>query len=111
MGYTDVDWAGDQIDRKSVSGHVFFLGVQPHFMGRKKQSCVTLSTMEAVLVSLARAAQEMHWWCKLEVPRVLSGGRQEIVVVNMSVKAFSNGTTEGVRSVETYCNTLERESF
>ena len=31
VGYTDFDWAGDSIDRKSTSGYVFMLGGGPIF--------------------------------------------------------------------------------
>ena len=44
IGYTDVDWAGDKVDRKSTSGACQFLGRSLVCWSSKKQNCVALST-------------------------------------------------------------------
>ena len=46
-GYTDVDWAGSVMDRKSTSGCCFNLGSASISWMRKKQKLVALSTTEA----------------------------------------------------------------
>ncbi|KAL6446789.1 hypothetical protein ACFW04_001309 [Cataglyphis niger] len=45
--YTDVNWAGDQDDRKSCSGNVHVLVGGPISWFSKKQTTITLPTMEA----------------------------------------------------------------
>ena len=56
IGFCDSDWAGEE-DRKSVSGHCWFLG--PHLVdwSSKKQSCVALSSTEAEYVALGACVQ------------------------------------------------------
>jgi hypothetical protein len=60
-GYSDADWAGDVVDRKSTSGYVFILANGPISWRSKKQTCVALSTAEAEYVALAAATQEAVW--------------------------------------------------
>jgi hypothetical protein len=43
IGFTDFDWAGDSIDRKSTSGYSLSLGSSPIFWLSKKQAAITLS--------------------------------------------------------------------
>jgi hypothetical protein len=47
IGYSDVDWAGCKIDRKSTSGTCQFLGRSLVSWASKKQNSVALSTAEA----------------------------------------------------------------
>ncbi|KAG6414490.1 hypothetical protein SASPL_127292 [Salvia splendens] len=47
VGYSDSDWAGDNDDRKSTSGYVFYIGDTAFTWMSKKQPIVTLSTCEA----------------------------------------------------------------
>ena len=47
VGYTDSDWAGDSIDRKSTSGYVFMFGGGPICWSSKKQAAIALSSAEA----------------------------------------------------------------
>ncbi|XP_059064546.1 secreted RxLR effector protein 161-like [Cryptomeria japonica] len=47
IGYTDSDWAGDSIDRKSTSGYVLSLGSGPICWSSKKQSSIALSSTKA----------------------------------------------------------------
>ena len=47
IGYSDSDFAGDCNDRKSTSGHIFFLGGMAVSWSSQKQSIVALSSCEA----------------------------------------------------------------
>jgi hypothetical protein len=47
IGYSDVDWAGCKIDRKSTSGTCQFLGRSLVSWASKKQNSVALSTAGA----------------------------------------------------------------
>lgn len=61
LGFADADWAGDVESRKSTSGFAFlYAGAAISWISRK-QSCVTLSSMEAEYVSLSEACQEAIW--------------------------------------------------
>ncbi|XP_075084914.1 secreted RxLR effector protein 161-like [Nicotiana tabacum] len=60
-GYTYVDWAGDRNDRKSGSGYAFLLNGDAILWKSKKQTCTTLSTMEAEFVACASVVQESVW--------------------------------------------------
>ena len=61
IGYTDADWAGDLDGRKSTSGYTFLLNGGAISWASKKQTCITLSTMEAKFVTSASAVQEAVW--------------------------------------------------
>ncbi|XP_073137364.1 secreted RxLR effector protein 161-like [Henckelia pumila] len=61
MGYTDADWGGDLDERKSTSGYAFLLNGGCVSWRSKKQTCVSLSTMEAKFVACASAVQEGVW--------------------------------------------------
>ena len=59
--YVDADWAGDHIDRKSSSGYCFiFNGALISWISRK-QSSVSLSSIEAELVAFAEAVRDLVW--------------------------------------------------
>ncbi|XP_070031499.1 secreted RxLR effector protein 161-like [Nicotiana tomentosiformis] len=60
-GYTNADWAGDWNDRKSTSGYAFLLNGGSISSKSKKQTCTTLSTIEAEFVACAFAVQEVIW--------------------------------------------------
>jgi len=61
MGYADADWEGDLDERKSTSGYVFLLSNGAISWSSKKQSCISLSTMEAEFVAFSAAVQEAVW--------------------------------------------------
>ena len=65
IGYTDADWAGDLVDRKSTSGYIFLLSGGAISWKSQKQRCVALSTAEAEYVAMSSAAQESVWLRKL----------------------------------------------
>ena len=60
-GYSDVDYAGDLVNRKSTSGMVQFLGSCLVSSCSKKQNIVALSTAEAEYVAAAACCSQMLW--------------------------------------------------
>ena len=60
-GYSDADWGGDLIGRKSTSGYVFKLGSSTVSWRSKRQSVVALSSTEAEYIALSMASQETIW--------------------------------------------------
>ena len=64
-GYTDSDYAGDLIKRRSTSGYVFLSGGAAILWGSKLQTTVAVSTCEAELIAGARAIKEALWLRKL----------------------------------------------
>jgi hypothetical protein len=61
VGYSDSDWAGDKVDRKSTSGACQFLSRSLVSWSSKKQNCVSLSTTEAEYVSAASCCAQLLW--------------------------------------------------
>ncbi|GBN80091.1 Copia protein [Araneus ventricosus] len=50
--YSDIDWASDSIDRKSVSGNVLMFCNCPILWCCEKQNCTSLSSTEAEIIAL-----------------------------------------------------------
>ncbi|XP_025013471.2 sterol 3-beta-glucosyltransferase UGT80A2 isoform X3 [Ricinus communis] len=61
MGYTDSDFAGSNLDRKSTSGYVSFVGGNLVTWRSKKQNVVSLSSAEAEYRALHHATTELAW--------------------------------------------------
>ena len=61
VGFTDADWASDQQDRISVSGHVFLFCGGPVSWSSRKQRSVALSSMEAEYNAATSASTEAVW--------------------------------------------------
>ena len=61
FSYTDADWAGCTIDRKSTSGTCHFLGFALVSWFSKKQNSVALSTAEAKYISAASCCAQVLW--------------------------------------------------
>jgi hypothetical protein len=59
--FTDADYAGDLVNRKSTSGMVQFLGPCLVSWGSKKQNTVALSTAEAEYVAAAACCSQVLW--------------------------------------------------
>jgi len=64
-GYTDVDWVGNVINRKSTFGFCFRLGSAMISWMRKKQNSVALSAAEAEYIAASMASCEEVWLRKL----------------------------------------------
>ncbi|KAJ9551399.1 hypothetical protein OSB04_015444 [Centaurea solstitialis] len=61
VAFSDADHGGCQLDRKSTSGHVQFLGDKLVSWGSKKQHCVSTSTAEAKYVAAASCCSQVLW--------------------------------------------------
>jgi hypothetical protein len=59
--YSDPDWVGDKVDRKSTSRACQFLGRSLVSWSSKKQNCVSLSTAEAEYVSAMSCWAQLIW--------------------------------------------------
>eukprot|EP00253_Pinus_taeda_P028996 PITA_28996 len=65
LGYTDADWAGSVVDRKSTSGCCFNLGSASISWMSRKQKLMALSTGEAEYIATSMASCEAVWLRKL----------------------------------------------
>jgi len=60
-GFTDSEFAGDQVTRKSTSGHIFMMSGGAVSWASKRQSTVAASSTEAEYIATAFAAKEAIW--------------------------------------------------
>jgi hypothetical protein len=61
IGYSDADWTGCKIDRKSTSGTCKFLGRSLVSWASKKQNSVALSTVEAEYIAAGHCCAQLLW--------------------------------------------------
>jgi hypothetical protein len=61
IGYSDADWAGCKINRKSTSGTCQFLGRSLVSWASKKQNSVALSTTEAEYIAAGHCDTQLLW--------------------------------------------------
>jgi hypothetical protein len=59
IGYSDLDYAGCKVDRKSTSGCCQFLGRSLVSWSSKKQNSVALSTAEAEYISVGNCCAQL----------------------------------------------------
>lgn len=60
--YTDADYAGDPVTRRSTSGFLISIGGSPTSWYSKLQHCVSTSTAEAEYYSLSECAKHSVWY-------------------------------------------------
>jgi hypothetical protein len=65
QGYTDSNWAGSAVDRKSTSGCFFSLGSGMISWSSRKQTSMALSTTEVEYIIASVASCEAVWLRKL----------------------------------------------
>jgi hypothetical protein len=61
IGYSDADWAGCKINRKSTSGTCQFLGRSLVSWASKKQNSVAHSTAEAEYIAAGHCCAQLLW--------------------------------------------------
>jgi hypothetical protein len=64
-GYTNADWAGNIVDRKSTSGYFTFVGGNLVTWRSKKQNVVALSSAEAEFRGMVKGICELLWLRKI----------------------------------------------
>lgn len=63
--YSDADWGGCELSRKSTSGSILLLSGGAVSWKSKKQTCVATSTCEAEYIALCLATKESIWLSRL----------------------------------------------
>jgi len=61
QGFSDADYAGDIVDRRSTIGHLYLLNRGPITWSSIKQRCVATSTTESEYISLSEASKQGQW--------------------------------------------------
>jgi len=61
IGYSDFDFAGCKLDRKSTSGTCHLVGSSPISWHSKKQACITLSNAEAEYIVVGSCCAHILW--------------------------------------------------
>lgn len=59
--FSDADWGGDRVDRKSFSGYVMIMAGAAISWCSKKQNCTALSSSEAEYIAMCQSAKEFLW--------------------------------------------------
>jgi len=67
QGFTNANWAGSPLDRKSTSGGIFNFGSAAVSWYSRKHRSVALSTTEAKYMAASQAACEAIWMWKILV--------------------------------------------
>ena len=65
VGFSDSDWAGDPITRRSVSGYIFTHAGAAVSWRSHQQHSTALSSAEAELMAMTTAVQEAMWLRKV----------------------------------------------
>lgn len=65
IGYSDADYAGDIITRRSVTGFIFLFKGGPISWTSRQQQCVSLSTTESEFVAACESSKEAIWLSRL----------------------------------------------
>jgi hypothetical protein len=93
LGYSDTDYAGCKVDRKSTSGTFYFFGRSLVSWSSKKQNSVALSTAEAEYVAIGACCAQLLWMrltlrdfgCKFSKVPLLCDNESAIKLANNSV--------------------------
>ena len=93
IAHVDSDYAGDTMDRKSMSGYLVKIGGAMVIWGAKKQNAVSLSTCEAEYHAMPLAATELVWLKRVLCEAGVVDSTSPIVIKsdNQSAIAWATG--------------------
>ena len=98
-GFSDLDFAKEPTEWKSVSGWAVFLNGAPISMSSKMQDCMTLSVTEAELVAATACVQDMLFSMRLMESIGLTVKKPMILMVdNKGAKDLANNWSVGGRT-------------
>lgn len=98
VGYTDSDYAGCKIDRKSTSGSCQFLGRRLVSWFSKKQHSVATSTAEAEYIATGSCCSQILWMRNQLMDYGLLLNKIPIFCDNTSAIAISNNPVQHSRT-------------
>ena len=99
VGYTDSDFAGSKLDRKSTSGYLAFVGGNLVSWKSKKQNVVSLSSAEAEYRAMHHAITELSW-LKILLKEIGFGPKGSMVLFcdNMAAIKIANNPVQHDRT-------------
>ena len=98
VGYSDSDWAGDKVDRKSTSGACQFIGRSLVSWSSKKQNSTALSTAEAEYISAASCCAQLLWMRQTLKDYGVSLGTVPLLCDNESAIKIANNPVQHNRT-------------
>jgi hypothetical protein len=98
LGYSDADFAGDRVSKKSTSGMTIFLGPCLVTWASKKQNSVALSTAEAEYIAAAACCAQILWVKQHLLDLRTETGCVEIFCDNTSTISISNNPVHHSRT-------------
>ena len=110
-GYCDASYAEHEVDRKSISGYVFFLDKTPISWKTQTQKTIAKSTMESELYSIESAVSECIWIRNLLKELNFEQSTTEIFCDNQAAILFSRDQHLNARNKHIdvkYCFTKQR---
>lgn len=113
MGYTDADWAGNPLDRKSTTGFCMFVGGNLVTWRSKKQGVVARSSAEAEYRAMAAAASEIVWLRLLleELGHSLTGKPTKLFCDNQAAIQIASNPVfhERTKHIEVACHYIREK--
>ena len=97
-GYSDSDWAGDPITRRSTTGYLFSLNGGAISWSSKLQRTVAASSVEAEYQATAAAVREALWFRKLAGDLDLNQDSINISVDSQGALSLGNNPVTSARS-------------
>lgn len=109
--YTDADYAGSIINRRSISGYCTFLGENPVTWRSKKQSVVARSSAEAEFRAMADGVCELPWIKNiLDDPKIKWDGPMRLYCDDKSAISIAHNPVQHGRIKHIKIDTLHRSS-
>jgi len=97
--YSDSNWASNTVDRRSITGYISYFGSVPISWSSQKQPTVSLSTIEAEYMALAKATCEVIWLRKLSSELgIPTNSPTTIFIDNQSAMHFAENPVFHTRS-------------
>ena len=97
-GYTNADWAGNPVDRRSTSGYFTFVGGNPVTWKSKKQKVVALSSVEAEFRGIKSGLTEILWLKKLLTEIDFPPGKCQLYCDNKTTISISENPVQHDRT-------------